>query len=57
MTRRRVHVPPERIEGPVARPDPASLHYLSDVLRLEPGAQVEVFDGAGRRLDGHVHGE
>jgi 16S rRNA (uracil1498-N3)-methyltransferase len=40
-------VPPERIEGPVARPDPASLHYLSDVLRLEPGAEVEVFDGAG----------
>ena len=47
MTRRRVHVPPERIEGAVARPDPASLHYLSDVLRLEPGAEVEVFDGAG----------
>jgi 16S rRNA (uracil1498-N3)-methyltransferase len=47
VTRRRVHVPPERIEGAVARPDPASLHYLSDVLRLEPGAEVEVFDGAG----------
>jgi len=47
VTRRRVHVPPERIEGTVARPDPASLHYLSDVLRLEPGAEVEVFDGAG----------
>jgi 16S rRNA (uracil1498-N3)-methyltransferase len=47
MTHRRVLVPPERIEGAVARPDPASIHYLSDVLRLEPGAVVEVFDGAG----------
>jgi hypothetical protein len=47
MTHRRVLVPPERIEGAVARPDPASLHYLSDVLRLEPGSEVEVFDGAG----------
>jgi 16S rRNA (uracil1498-N3)-methyltransferase len=47
VTRRRVLVPPERIEGASAHPDPASLHYLSDVLRLEPGAGVEVFDGAG----------
>jgi 16S rRNA (uracil1498-N3)-methyltransferase len=47
VTRRRVHVPPERIEGAAAHPDPASLHYLSDVLRLQPGAEVEVFDGAG----------
>jgi 16S rRNA (uracil1498-N3)-methyltransferase len=31
----------------VARPDAASLHYLSDVLRLDPGAEVEVFDGVG----------
>ena len=32
MTRRRLHVAPGRIEGAFARPDPASLHYLSDVL-------------------------
>jgi 16S rRNA (uracil1498-N3)-methyltransferase len=47
VTRRRVHVPPDRIEGSVARPDAASLHYLSDVLRLDPGTEVEVFDGGG----------
>ncbi len=47
MTRRRLHVPPERIEGGVARPDAASLHYLAGVLRLDPGAEVEVFDGEG----------
>jgi 16S rRNA (uracil1498-N3)-methyltransferase len=51
VTRRRVHVPPERIEGALARPDAASLHYLADVLRLEDGAPVEVFDGAGSAWD------
>ena len=51
MTRRRLHVPPDRIEGTVARPDAASLHYLADVLRLPPGAPLEVFDGAGSAWD------
>ena len=51
MTRRRLHVPPDRIEGTVARPDPASLHYVADVLRLPPGAALEVFDGAGSAWD------
>jgi 16S rRNA (uracil1498-N3)-methyltransferase len=44
---RRLHVPPARIEDGVARPDPDSLHYLADVLRLPAGSAVEVFDGAG----------
>ena len=35
----------------MARPDPASLHYLADVLRLAPGAPVEVFDGEGSAWD------
>lgn len=48
---RRLHVPPERIDGGLARPDPASLHYLADVLRLPPGSPVEVFDGAGGAWD------
>ena len=56
MTRRRVHVPPERIDGAVARPDAASLHYLADVLRLEAGAPVEVFDGAGSAWDASFTG-
>ncbi len=44
---RRLWVPPERIEGGRVRLVGADLHYLRDVLRLEPGAPVEVFDGAG----------
>ncbi|MEI7704252.1 MAG: RsmE family RNA methyltransferase [Deltaproteobacteria bacterium] len=57
MTRRRLHVPPERIEGAVARPDAPSLHYLAGVLRLAPGAPVEVFDGAGSAWDATFDGE
>jgi len=56
VTRRRVHVPPERIDGAVARPDAASLHYLADVLRLEAGAPVEVFDGEGSAWDASFTG-
>ncbi|HTP50871.1 MAG TPA: 16S rRNA (uracil(1498)-N(3))-methyltransferase [Anaeromyxobacteraceae bacterium] len=47
MTRARIFVPPERIAGTTAKPDPAGLHHLVDVLRLGPGAAVEVFDGRG----------
>jgi len=43
----RILVAPERISGATARPSPEGLHHLVDVLRLEPGAQVEVFDGRG----------
>ena len=56
MTRRRLHVPPDRIEGAVARPDAASLHYMADVLRLPPGAPLEVFDGAGNAWDASFTG-
>ncbi len=56
MTRRRLHVPRERIEGRVARPDAASLHYLAGVLRLEPGAALEVFDGEGSAWDATLEG-
>ncbi|HEY7724618.1 MAG TPA: RsmE family RNA methyltransferase [Anaeromyxobacteraceae bacterium] len=47
MSRRRIHVPRDRIAGGRARLDPAAWHYLRDVLRLEPGAPLEVFDGEG----------
>ncbi len=47
MTRRRVHLPPERFEGQRAALTPEARHYLRDVLRLSPGAEVEVFDGRG----------
>ncbi len=47
MKRRRVHLPPERIAGGSARLTPEARHYLRDVLRLHPGAEIEIFDGAG----------
>jgi 16S rRNA (uracil1498-N3)-methyltransferase len=54
MTLRRVHLPPERIEGDRARLTPEARHYLAEVLRLPPGAPVEVFDGRGGRWAGRL---
>lgn len=54
MTVRRVHLPPERIEAGRARLTPEARHYLADVLRLAPGAALEVFDGAGGRYAGRL---
>jgi 16S rRNA (uracil1498-N3)-methyltransferase len=56
VTRRRIHLPPERIEGERGRLGPEALHYLSDVLRLQPGAAVEVFDGRGHAWEGTFTG-
>ena len=44
---RRLLVPPERLAGGRARLRAADIHYLRDVLRLSPGATLEVFDGQG----------
>jgi 16S rRNA (uracil1498-N3)-methyltransferase len=52
VTERRVHLPPERIEAGRGRLTPEARHYLADVLRLGPGARVEVFDGVGGRYPG-----
>jgi 16S rRNA (uracil1498-N3)-methyltransferase len=49
---RRIHVPPSRLGGGEARLEPAEIHYLRDVLRLEDGAAVEVFDGEGGSWEG-----
>ncbi len=54
MTLRRVHLPPERIEGGRGRLTPQARHYLAEVLRLTPGAEVEVFDGRGGRYAGRL---
>lgn len=54
MTLRRVHLPPDRIAGDRAELSDEARHYLRDVLRLAPGAVVEVFDGAGRAFDGRI---
>lgn len=47
MSRRRVLLPPERIRRGRASLTPEASHYLRGVLRLPPGAEVEVFDGTG----------
>lgn len=49
MTLRRLHLPPERIEGDRGVLGPEARRYLADVLRLAPGAALEVFDGRGGR--------
>jgi 16S rRNA (uracil1498-N3)-methyltransferase len=47
MTRRRVHLPPERISSGRGELTDQARHYLRDVLRLQPGEVVELFDGQG----------
>jgi 16S rRNA (uracil1498-N3)-methyltransferase len=54
VTGRRVHLPPDRIVPGRGRLTPEARHYLADVLRLGPGAPVEVFDGAGGRYAGRL---
>ena len=49
MTLRRIHLPPDRIDGPRGLLGPEARRYLADVLRLAPGAELEVFDGCGGR--------
>jgi 16S rRNA (uracil1498-N3)-methyltransferase len=51
---RRLHVPRERIDAGRARLAAADVHYLRDVLRLEPGASLEVFDGEGGAYDARL---
>ena len=47
MPRRRFFVPPDRIrEGSVLLTSEEA-HHLRHVLRLQPGCEVELFDGAG----------
>jgi 16S rRNA (uracil1498-N3)-methyltransferase len=47
VTRRRLHLPPERIGATRAELTEEARHYLRDVLRLAPGDPVELFDGRG----------
>ena len=49
----RLPVPKERIADRVALTR-AERHYLTDVLRLGPGAVLEVFDGEGRRFSARL---
>ncbi len=51
---RRLFVPGERIGSGLAGLSAADLHYLRHVLRLQPGAAVEVFDGQGGVFEGRL---
>lgn len=51
---RRLLVPPERIEGTRAVVEGDALHYLARVLRLGPGDELGVFDGAGRAWSARI---
>ncbi|MFT7626013.1 MAG: 16S rRNA (uracil1498-N3)-methyltransferase [Myxococcota bacterium] len=47
----RLVVAPERLTGAQLALEPAESRYLTKVLRLAPGAPVEVRDGAGHRFE------
>lgn len=55
MTGRRVHLPPERIDGEGrGHLGAEARHYLAEVLRLGAGDELEVFDGRGGRYRGRL---
>jgi 16S rRNA (uracil1498-N3)-methyltransferase len=54
VTLRRIHLPPDRIDGPRGLLGPEARRYLADVLRLAPGAEIEVFDGRGGRYRAEI---
>lgn len=56
MTTRRVFLPPGQIAGGRAALTPEAAHYLRDVLRLEPGAELELFDGEGAAYPARLEG-
>jgi 16S rRNA (uracil1498-N3)-methyltransferase len=43
----RLHLPPRELKGPATIVRDEALAYLREVLRLRPGAAIEVFDGEG----------
>jgi 16S rRNA (uracil1498-N3)-methyltransferase len=49
----RLFIPKERI-GEVVRLSPEESRHLETVLRLRPGAEVEVFDGLGTRWEARI---
>jgi 16S rRNA (uracil1498-N3)-methyltransferase len=54
VTLRRIHLAPERIEGARGALGPEARRYLAEVLRLAPGARIEVFDGRGGRYGAEI---
>ncbi|PIE56165.1 MAG: 16S rRNA (uracil(1498)-N(3))-methyltransferase [Desulfobulbus propionicus] len=45
---RRFFIDPDQIHGDIVRFSPEETHHLRTVLRLKPGAAIELFDGAGQ---------
>jgi 16S rRNA (uracil1498-N3)-methyltransferase len=54
VTLRRLHLPPGRIAGGRGLLGPEARRYLEAVLRLGPGARLEVFDGRGGRYEATI---
>jgi 16S rRNA (uracil1498-N3)-methyltransferase len=57
VTVHRLFIPPDQLAaGPRVKLTPEQARHLLTVLRLQPGAQVEVFDGQGDRFSATVSG-
>ncbi len=54
MPRRRFFISRDRIRDGVAVLTPDQAHHLRTVLRLQPGDEVELFDGEGRGFSGKI---
>jgi len=50
----RIHVSPEKLQGARATIDEAAHRHLIKVLRLGPGAAIQVFDGAGTVIEARI---
>ena len=48
MSKTRIYIPAQAISAVLEIKEKDAMHKLRDVLRLEAGAQVYVFDGCGR---------
>jgi 16S rRNA (uracil1498-N3)-methyltransferase len=50
----RLFIPPEKLLGTHTTLDEAAHRHLIKVLRLAPGAAIQVFDGAGTEIDAYI---
>jgi 16S rRNA (uracil1498-N3)-methyltransferase len=50
----RIFVPPEKLQGARATLDVAAHRHLIKVLRLAPGAALQVFDGKGTEIEARI---
>ena len=50
----RLHVSPEKLQGARATIDEAAHRHLIKVLRLAPGAAIQIFDGTGTVIEARI---